>query len=130
VNLDALTVVVAGLAAPAVALLTYLFSRRGQLRQLNTTSDAAIVTSASTLVTQLQTQVQILTEALEKLDTRRSADRTDFANQLARSNSETSRLALLVAQLQTDLVIANGQIEAMRKRVVAHPDVTDPEVGR
>jgi uncharacterized tellurite resistance protein B-like protein len=118
------------LSVPAVGLLTYLFSRRASIRQLNTTSDAAIVTSASTLVTQLQTQVQILTEALAKLDDRRSADRTDFANQLARSNSETSRLALLVAQLQTDLVIANGQIEEMRKRVVVHPDVTDPEVGR
>jgi hypothetical protein len=130
VTLDSLTAIVAALSVPAVGLLTYLFSRRASIRQLNTTSDAAIVTSASTLVTQLQTQVQILTEALEKLDTRRSADRTDFANQLARSNSETSRLALLVAQLQTDLVIANGQIEEMRKRVVAHPDVTDPEVGR
>jgi predicted nucleic acid-binding Zn-ribbon protein len=122
INLPGTLTILAGvLTTPVVALLIYLFSRRAQLRQLNATSDATLVTSAATLVTQLQTQILLLTDKLAKLETERSADRTDFVEQLNRAHSENSRISVRVAQLQTDIDIAHRQIEELRDRLPRGP---------
>jgi cell division protein FtsB len=110
-ELQTLTALLAGAVVP---LLIYLFSRRAQLRQLNTSSDATLVTSATALVASLQDENKTLTVRIERLERDRTNDRTDYAAQLARAHNENSRLAAQVAQLQTDLDIATRQIADLR----------------
>lgn len=122
-TIDPTTLAGAGelLAVPAVTFIIYLLSRRAQLRQLNTTSDATLVTSAATLVTQLQAQIQILDDKTKRLERERSEDRIDFVEQLNRAHGENSRISVLVAQFQTDLDIARRQIEELRRRLPSIP---------
>jgi hypothetical protein len=110
-ELQTLTALLAGAVVP---LLIYLFSRRAQLRQLNTSSDATLVTSATALVASLQDENKVLAVRIERLERDRANDRTDYAAQLARAHNENSRLAAQVAQLQTDLDIATRQITDLR----------------
>jgi len=113
-DVTTLSVVVAGLAAPIGGLLIYLMSRRGQLRALNTTSDASIVASATTLVTSLQSQVTQLTERIARLDGERNADRINFVEQLNRAHDENIRINVMAAQLRTDMDIATRQLAELR----------------
>lgn len=114
---SALAILSVVLASGAVPLFIYLFSRRAQLRQLNTTSDASIVTSAAALIAQLQQQIIVLTEKLARQEGEAIADRANFMGQLNRAHSENSRISAMVAQLQTDLDITHRQIEELRARL-------------
>jgi spore coat polysaccharide biosynthesis predicted glycosyltransferase SpsG len=111
------TEVVAALAAAAGSLIAFLFTRRAQLRGLNTTSDATIVTSAATLVTSLETQINNLTQRLANNEADRTADRLDNTAKLNIAHTENTRIAELVASLQTDLDIAKRQIVELREHL-------------
>jgi hypothetical protein len=114
------------LGSAVVPLIIFVFSRRAQLRQLNTSSDANLVTQATNLVTSLQDENKILTVRIERLERDRSADRSDYASQLGRAHDENSRLAAKVAQLQTDLDIATRQIADLRV-IARNSSPTDTE---
>jgi len=109
-----LTFVSAVLVGAVVPLITFLYLRRGQLRQLNTTSDATQITSAATLVALLQDQIKILTAKQDKIEGQQSTDRTNFTEQLSRAHTENGRMASIIATLHTDLDIAHRQIEELR----------------
>jgi hypothetical protein len=105
------------LGTVAVPLIVYLFSRRAQLRQLNTTSDATLVTSAATLVTSLQSQIKILDGKVAQLEGAQRLDRAGFLGELDRSHDETVRVSVLVAQLKTDLDICHRQVTTLQRRI-------------
>jgi predicted nucleic acid-binding Zn-ribbon protein len=112
-----ISIIAGGLATPIGALLIYLFSRRAQLRQLNTTSDAAIVNSATTFVTQLQAQITMLNNKVAQLEAERTSDRARYVEELNRAHDENSRMSAIVAQLKTDTDIAERQINELRRRL-------------
>lgn len=114
-NLD-LSAIVAILTGAVVPLLIYLLSRGPQLRQLNTSRDSELVSSATALVDRLQNEVQTLNTKIEKLDREHETDRADYVAQLDRAHDENARLSRMVAQLRTDLDIASRQIEDLRHR--------------
>src|SRR5438270_13985579 len=103
------TEVIAALSAAAASVIVFLFTRRAQLRGLNTTSDATIVNSAATLVTSLETQVNNLTTRLANNEAARTADQLDNITKLNIAHGENTRIAQIVAGLQTDLDIAKRQ---------------------
>ncbi|MGQ0774536.1 MAG: hypothetical protein ACT4NY_08985 [Pseudonocardiales bacterium] len=116
------------LGGSAVPLIIFLFRRRAELRQLNSASDATLVTSASTLIDKLQedgnilrTQVADLNTRIEELEDEQRTDRVEFARQLTVAHDETARMSVVVARLKTDLAIAHRQIDALTARM----DVTD-----
>jgi phage shock protein A len=106
--------VIAALSAAAGSLIAFLFTRRAQLRGLNTTADSTIVTSAATLVTSLETQINNLNQRLANVEAARTADRLDSTAKLTIAHSENVRMAETVASLQTDLDIAKRQIVTIR----------------
>jgi spore coat polysaccharide biosynthesis predicted glycosyltransferase SpsG len=105
------TEVIAALSAAAASLIVFLFTRRAQLRGLNTTADSTIVTSAATLVASLETQINNLTVRLANNEAARTADQLDNIAKLNIAHGENTRIALIVARLETDLDIAKGQAE-------------------
>jgi uncharacterized protein YccT (UPF0319 family) len=112
------TEVIVALTAAASSLIVFLFTRRAQLRGLNTTSDATIVTSAATLIASLETQINNLNVRLANLETERTADRLDSVAKLTIAHNENTRVAQIVASLQTDLDVAKGQITRLREHVL------------
>lgn len=119
-NLDvlppALQLVVLLLGTVAVPLLIYLFSRRAQLRQLNTTSDATLVTASATLVKSLQTQIEVLDAKIARLEQEQRIDRGGFVAELTRARDEILRLSGTVVALRTDLDIACRQLTELEDR--------------
>lgn len=106
----ALPVLAAVLTGVVTPLIIYLFSRRAQLRQLNTTSDA-------TLVISLQAQIHVLDAKIEKADLRLVTEQAEWTEQLKIAHMENSRLALAVAKCQTDLDITNQRVvELLRSK--------------
>jgi hypothetical protein len=97
-----------------VPLVVFFYTRRGQLRQLDTTSDATQITSAAKLADMMQTQIDNLTIKLEKAESQQTTDRTTLTEQLTRAHDENSRLAAIVATQLVDLDIARRQIEELR----------------
>jgi outer membrane murein-binding lipoprotein Lpp len=112
-TLDLQTMVLV-LTGAVVPLIIYLLSRGPQLRQLRTSEDTNLVTSATALVTSLQNEVAALNAKIERLERDRSTDRADYVAQLNRAHDENQRLATMVAQLRTDTDIATRQIDALR----------------
>lgn len=113
----------------AIPLLVFLFSRRAQLRGLDTTSDATQITSAATLVAMLQDQIKALTLKLEKAESTASTDRTIATEQLTRAHDENSRMAGIIAALRTDLDIAHRQIEELRASSRTRMDIIESKMG-
>jgi uncharacterized coiled-coil protein SlyX len=111
------TQIIGVLSAAAGSLIVFLFMRRAQLRGLNTTSDATIVTSAATLVQSLENQIQSLTSRLENLEKERNADRLASIAQLNIAHTENTRISAMVASLQTNLDIAQRQIGTLRQHL-------------
>lgn len=107
--------VFAAIAAPLIALVTFLLTRRSKLREINTTTDAVYVTTATKLVETLQAQIDRLIAENEKQKIERATERTNFMNQLNLAHEENQRVNARLAQMQTDLDIAQRQIETLRK---------------
>lgn len=85
-TLQLLALVLTGAVVP---LLTYLLSRGPQLRNLNATGEASLVSSATQLATTLQTEVD-------------------------RLNHVVDRLNVVVADLRTDLDASRRQIDELK----------------
>lgn len=110
------------LGGGAVQLVVFLFSRRAQLRGMDTTSDATIVNSATTLIDRLQKDGETLralalslNTQIEGLKNEQRIDRAEFVAQLTRSHDETARVSTQVAQLKTDLGITHRQIAELEE---------------
>lgn len=110
-DLQTLVLILTGAVVP---LLIYLLSRGPQLRQLKTSEESGLITSATALVTSLQAEVAALNAKIERLERDRSTDRADYVAQLGRAHGENQRLATMVAQLRTDTDIASRQIDVLR----------------
>lgn len=95
------------LSGVVVPLILYLLSRGPALRQLKTTTDAAIVTSATELASALQVQVEFLTKKITALESDRNAERINYTNQLNVAYS-------MVAELKTNQDIDRRQIAELK----------------
>lgn len=100
-----------------------MLARRAELRNLNAQSDATISNSYKDLVATLtaetkrhEAQVAELQERVVTLETRHETAQRQFTTQLNDAHTENVRLATRVAQLTTDLDIANRQVDDLRYR--------------
>jgi len=118
-----LTVLTAALSGGASTLILGLVHRRGELRRLHTEADVNVSTVTDTLIQRLQSdgniyreQVRELQNKVDHLENKYERQQRDFISQLRDAHTENTRLSTRVAQLQTDLDIANRQIEELRRR--------------
>lgn len=112
------------LGGGTVQLIIALIRRRAELRQLNTAADVNTSTVTDTLIKRLQEdgvvyreQVKEYIAKVERLEARYEQAQRDFAAQLQDAHNENTRLVTRIAQLQTDLDIANRQIADLRQRI-------------
>lgn len=117
VIIGVLTVFVGGSGAQ---LMMYVFRHRKEMKALDRTSAAQLLTSSSEFAARLQADATAVREELNKarldidrLQQDRQAERRNLIAQLNRANEENSRLQGMVAQLRTDLNIANEQIRRL-----------------
>jgi hypothetical protein len=101
-------------------ILVKLWSRRADLRQINTTSDLNLATANEKLITQLMRDGENYRTRVTDLEARVEKTTRDHAEQLTAAHAENSRLSGLVARLQTDLDIAHGQIQQLRSQLHVH----------
>lgn len=109
-----LATLIAVLSTAVVPLLIFLFSRRSQLRELNTSTDANLVRSATDLATTLQLQVKFLTDKLDSLEADRTTERINYTQQLNLAHNENSRVSAIVAELRTNQDIDRRQIQELK----------------
>ena len=119
------------LGGGSVQLLLFLLRRRSELRQLDTASDVNTSAAAANQAKVYETQVKLLQEdgavwrgqvndfqaKVDRLEEERNREHRDFARQLRDAHSENTRLATRLAQLQTDLDIAERQVTELRRRL-------------
>lgn len=111
---EAYIAVLAAIAAPIGALVGFLVMRRAKLREIGTTTDAVYITSAKQWIETLQSQLDRLNAENEQQKRDRDVERTNFLNQLNVAHEENQRVNMRLAQMQTDLDIAQRQIETLR----------------
>lgn len=123
-----LTIITALLSGGAGPLILGLVHRRGELRKLHTEADVNVSTVTDTLIQRLQADgnvyrelVRELQNKVDHLEDKYERQQRDFISQLRDAHTENTRLATRVAQLQTDLDIANRQIEDLRHRSLGAP---------
>lgn len=120
-----LQVVAIAFGGGTVQLLIFLLRKRGELRNLDTQSDVNVSTASATLISRLQEDgatyreiVKGLQDEISLLKRRRDQEQLDFAQRLQDAHSENTRLTTKIAQLQTDLDIAQRHIEELRRMVI------------
>lgn len=120
----ALNVLAIFLGGGTVQLLIFLFRRRAEIRQVNTTSDSVQVNAAMDLVSKHQQDGEAFREMIKsqdakvsRLEARYDTAQLEFTQQLRDAHAENVRLTTRVAQLQTDLDIATRQIADLRARL-------------
>lgn len=109
-------------------LLDFWVKHRAEVRKIKTSSDVDTSTVAVNQARAYETQVKGLLEdvaalreqahdvraQLERLDLRAEQERRVFVEQLQVANSENTRMATRNAQLQTDVAIAQRQLDQLR----------------
>lgn len=105
-----------------VQLLIFLLKRRSEIRALDRGSDAGLLTSANELISRqqadsdaLRKEITRLSGAHRDLEAAIAAERVHFTRQMDIAHAENARLGGQVAQLRTDLDIANRQIGELRR---------------
>lgn len=108
------------LGGGATQLMMYVFRHRKEMKALDRTSAAQLLTSSSEFAARLQADSVSLRQELDKartdiaqLQQDRQAERRNLIAQLQRANEENNRLQSMVVQLRTDLNIANEQIRRL-----------------
>lgn len=115
--LEALPVILTTLFTGVGAqVLSKIWTRRADLRQINSTSDLNIAQAHEKLVNQLMADGETYRKRVLDLEARVEKTTTEGAEQLAIAHAENSRLSREVARLHTDLDIANGQLAQLRTR--------------
>lgn len=104
----------------AVQLMMWAFKHKKEMKALDRTSAAQLLTSSSEFAARLQADAASVREELNKaradidrLQQDRQSERRNLIAQLNRANDENSRLQAMVGQLRTDLNIANEQIRRL-----------------
>lgn len=125
-----LSVLTVALGGGTVQLVIFLLRRRADVRNVNTSSDVNLSTAAMNqasaqdkIIGRLQDDAAIYREQvrdfqskISRLEDRHEQEQRAFAEQLRTANSEITRLTTRVAQLQTDLAIANRQLADWQRR--------------
>lgn len=115
--LEALPVILTTLFTGVGAqVLSKIWTRRADLRQINSTSDLNIAQAHEKLVNQLMADGETYRKRVLDLEARVEKTTTEGDEQLAIAHAENSRLSREVARLHTDLDIANGQLAQLRTR--------------
>lgn len=114
----------------AAQIMMKVYSRRSDLRQVNTASDLNVATVgeknagiSERLITQLQTDAEYhrtvvsdLQTKMDRLEDRAGTAQREYAAALRDASNENARLVSRVAELQTSLDIARGQIDEIQRR--------------
>lgn len=113
------------LGGGTVQLLIFLLRRKPELKKIQSDTDSVQVQASIALVTKLQEdgsvyrdQVKSLLVKVELMESKHNTAQESFAQQLRDAHSENTRLATRVAQVQTDLDIAQRQVDDLRRRLV------------
>lgn len=101
-------------------LMMYVFRHRKEMKALDRTSAAQLLTSSSEFAARLQADAAAVRSELDKakqdiskLQQAKEDERRSWITQLTRANNENVRLQQMVAELRTDLNIANEQIRRL-----------------
>jgi septal ring factor EnvC (AmiA/AmiB activator) len=104
----------------AVQLMMWAFKHKKEMKALDRTSAAQLLTSSSEFAARLQADATAVRAELDKakqdierLQRDRQTERRQLIMQLNQANEENTRLQSMVARLQTDLNIARGQIQRL-----------------
>jgi chromosome segregation ATPase len=100
-------------------ILLKLWTRRADLRNINSTSDLNLASANEKLITQLMADGENYRKRVSELETRVEKVTQDAADKITAIHAENVRLTGTVARLQTDLDIAQGQIQQLRSQL--HP---------
>lgn len=95
-------------------LIMKAWTRRADLRQTNTAADLNLATANEKLITQLMADGESLRKRVQELEIKADQMTKNAAEQLMSAHAENTRLVQLVARLQVDLDIANGQLAQLR----------------
>lgn len=117
-----LQVVAIAFGGGTVQLFIAFLRKKSEIRQLDSSSDLNISNASATLITRLQEDgatyreiVKGLQDEIARLKERRDQEQYEFAQRLQDAHAENARLATRVAQIQTDLDIAQRQILDLRR---------------
>lgn len=118
-----LTIITAILSGGAGTLILGLLRHKHEARKLKTEAAVDVSNVTDTLIQRLQAdgvghreRVRELENKVAHLEDKYEREQRQFINQLRDAHTENTRLATRVAQLQTDLDIAQRQIEELRRR--------------
>lgn len=107
-----------------VQLTLFLLKRRGELRQLDTASDATALNSANAYIVTLQAGDKTLRAELDALkaelraeDRRGDIDRESSAQALENASREIARALAELARVKADLVVAQSQVAELGERL-------------
>lgn len=128
--LGVLTVFTGGAMAQ---LLVFLLRRRAEIKDLDAkaalslaTADSSLLDSATAYAAQLQatvtgqaTMAEKLTARIDHLEKALDEEQERSRRNAEIAHAEIGRLSAVVAQLRTDLTIANGQVERMQAEIAA-----------
>lgn len=112
------------LGGAGVQLVIFLLRRRAEIRNLNTSSEGALVNSANQLVDRLQVdavsargEIARLSKRADDMQEQHSQERAEYTRRLEAVRGESNRLSGEIARLRTDLDIAHRQIEQLRDQL-------------
>lgn len=110
------------LTAGGVPLLIYLLSRKDTLRKSRSETDLNQSQVYDRIIERLQQdndghreQVKELRSQVRELETKAEETQRQFTEQLQIANTERQRLLTRIAQLESDLAIANRQLADLRR---------------
>lgn len=104
--------------------LIFLLRRRGELRQLDTGSDATALNAANAYIVTLQAGDKTLREELDaakaelrSADRRADIERESSAQALENATREISRAVAELSRVKADLIVAQSQVAELGERL-------------
>jgi hypothetical protein len=114
-----LGIVTVALGGSVVQLIIYFLRRRSEMRALDKTSTAPLLDSAQGLIGAYKEASQRATERLDRFQAQMEQKDIEHSASMRRIQEENRRMAVEISRLQTDLAIANGQIEQLMRQLRA-----------
>jgi septal ring factor EnvC (AmiA/AmiB activator) len=114
-----LQVLAVAVGGGTVQLLIFLLKRRTELRALDRTSEASLLSASITDGQTLRAEIAELKEEVRQIRAERDQARESAAAQLETAHRENRRLTYEIATLRTDLDIATRQIEDLKASLTA-----------
>jgi hypothetical protein len=105
-----------------VQLVIYLLKRKGELKALDRTSESSLLTGASDFAGQLTARIESqdklvsrLEDKITKLEESHEKEREELVEELRTANREIKRLRGVIVRQETELRIAQGNNEELRR---------------